>query len=108
MKRGDIYSVDLDPTKGHEQRGRRPVLVVSPERFNALTRCPIVLPITTGGDFARRVGFAVPISGIATTGVVRCDQPRALDLASRNGRRIDALPPEILSDVLARVVTLFE
>ena len=52
-KRGDIYLVTLDPTEGHEQRGRRPVLVVSPGAFNQLTRVPIVLPITTGGNFAR-------------------------------------------------------
>ena len=82
MKRGDIYLVSLDPTEGREQRGSRPVLIVSPEAFNEATRLPVVCPITNGGDFARRIGFAVPISGIRTTGVIRCDQPRVLDLAA--------------------------
>ncbi len=108
MNRGDIYMVSLDPTLGHEQRGQRPVLVISPTEFNKATKLPVVLPITSGGDFARRIGFAVPISGIKTTGVVRCDQPRVLDLAARHGRRIDALPKEILEEVLARTVTLFQ
>ncbi|KND59395.1 Programmed cell death toxin PemK [Candidatus Burkholderia verschuerenii] len=108
MKRGDIYMVDLEPTLGHEQRGHRPVLVVSSDQFNRLTQCPIILPITNGGDFARRVGFAVPISGIKTTGVVRCDQPRALDLNARNARKVETLPAAILDDVLATVATLFE
>ena len=108
MKRGDIYMVDLEPTQGHEQRGHRPVLVVSPEAFNPLTMCPVVLPITNGGGFARRVGFAVPISGIRTTGVVRCDQPRSLDLDARNGRKVDALPAAIMDEVLATVAALFE
>jgi mRNA interferase ChpB len=108
MNRGDIYLVDLEPTAGHEQRGHRPVLVVSPDAFNRLTQCPVILPITNGGDFARRVGFAVPISGIKTTGVVRCDQPRALDLSARNARKVDTLPAVILDDVLATVATLFE
>ena len=108
MNRGDIYLVDLEPTAGHEQRGHRPVLVVSPDAFNRLTQCPVILPITSGGDFARRVGFAVPISGIKTTGVVRCDQPRALDLSARNARKVDTLPAAILDDVLATVATLFE
>ncbi|MBS3025331.1 type II toxin-antitoxin system PemK/MazF family toxin [Acidiphilium multivorum] len=108
MNRGDIYLVDLEPTAGHEQRGHRPVLVVSPDAFNRLTQCPVILPITNGGDFARRVGFAVPISGIKTTGVVRCDQPRALDLSARNARKVDTLPAAILDDVLATVATLFE
>lgn len=108
MNRGDIYLVSLDPTEGHEQQGRRPVLIVSATAFNRATGNPVVLPITSGGAFARRVGFAVPISGIRTTGIVRCDQPRALDLRARAGRKIDTLPQEILDDVLARLITLFQ
>lgn len=108
MKRGDIYLVSLDPTEGREQRGHRPVLIVSPAEFNEATKLPVILPITHGGEFARRIGFAVPISGIATTGVVRCDQPRVLDVAARGGRKVDTLPQEILHEVMAKVVTLFE
>ena len=108
MNRGDIYQVSLDPTRGHEQQGHRPVLVVSPTEFNLATKLPVVLPITNGGAFARRLGFAVILSGTKTTGVVRCDQPRVLDLAVRNGRKIESLPDDLLDEVLARVVTLFE
>lgn len=108
MKRGDIYLVSLDPTEGREQRGSRPVLIVSPDAFNAATRLPVVCPITTGGDFARRIGFAVPLSGISTTGVIRCDQPGVLDLDARHGRKVDSLPDEIMQDVLARIATIFE
>jgi mRNA interferase ChpB len=108
MRRGEIYMVSLDPTQGHEQQGRRPVLIVSPDDFNAATRLPVVLPITSGGEFARRIGFAVPLTGIKTTGVVRCDQPRVLDLRARGGKKVDVLPPDILDEVLARVATIFE
>lgn len=108
MKRGDIYLVSLDPTEGREQRGSRPVLIVSPTKFNEATKLPVICPITNGGDFARRLGFAVPVIGIKTTGFVRCDQPRVLDLAIRNGRKVDTLPAPILDEVLARVITLFE
>jgi len=108
MRRGDIYLVSLDPTTGHEQSGSRPVLVVSPAEFNEATKLPVILPITTGGDFARRLGFAVPVTGIKTTGVVRCDQPRVLDLAARHARKVDSLPTLIMDEVLARVATLFE
>ncbi len=108
MKRGDIYMVSLNPTAGREQQGHRPVLIVSHTEFNAATKLPVVLPITNGGAFAKRIGFAVEISGIKTTGIVRCDQPRVLDIAERGGRKVDALPPELLDDVLARVATLFE
>ena len=108
MKRGDIYLVSLDPTEGHEQRGYRPVVIVSPTEFNEATKLPVVLPITSGGAFARRIGFAVPITGIKTTGIVRCDQPRVLDLNARNGRKGDTLPQAILDEVLAKAITLFE
>ena len=107
MKRGDIYLVSLDPTEGREQRGSRPVLLVSPTEFNEATKLPVVLPITNGGDFVRRLGFAVPLTGIKTTGVVRCDQPRVVDLAARQGRKVDALPDALLDEVLAKVGTLF-
>jgi mRNA interferase ChpB len=108
VKRGDIYMVSLNPTQGREQHGHRPVLIVSPTEFNAATKLPVVLPITNGGDFARRIGFAVEISGIKTTGLVRCDQPRVLDVAERRGRKVDTLPEVLMDDVLAKVATLFE
>jgi mRNA-degrading endonuclease toxin of MazEF toxin-antitoxin module len=107
VKRGDIYLVSLDPTQGHEQQGTRPVLLVSPDRFNALTRVPIVVPITSGGSFARNAGFTVPLTGTRTSGVVRCDQPRPLDLAARHGRKLESVPQNVLDDVLARLITLF-
>lgn len=108
MRRGDIYLVALDPVQGREHQGRRPVAIVSPDAFNAATGAPVVLPITTGGVFARRLGFAVEITGVQTTGVVRCDQPRTVDLRARQARKVGALPAELLDEVMARVATIFE
>ena len=108
MKRGEIWLVSLDPTLGHEQKGRRPVLIVSPESFNRVTRVPVVVPITSGGSFARTAGFAVPLTGNKTTGVVRCDQPRALDLAARGGSKLESVPDAVMDEVLARLAPIFE
>jgi mRNA interferase ChpB len=108
LRRGDIYMVALDPTIGREQQGHRPVLIISANAFNDATNLPVVLPITNGGDFARRIGFGVALSGIKTTGLVRCDQPRVLDIAARGGRHVDVLPAELLDEVMAKVVTIFE
>src|SRR5262249_30725767 len=110
MERGDVYLVSLDPTAGHEQQGKRPVLVISPSNFNRMTGVPVVLPITTSGGFARMAGFAVTLmgAGTQTTGVVRCDQPRALDLRARAGKKIESVPDEIVDEVLSRVAPLFE
>jgi mRNA interferase ChpB len=108
VKRGDVYMVDLEPTHGREQRGHRPVVIVSPDDFNQATNLPVVAPITNGGEFARRIGFAVRLTGTMTTGVVRCDQPRVLDLAARNGQKIESLPAAIMDEVLARIATIFD
>ena len=110
MERGDIYLVSLDPTSGHEQRGTRPVLVISPGAFNRLTKTPVVLPITSGGGFARTAGFAVSLTGAGTrtTGVVRCDQPRVLDLGARHARKLESVSSVIVDEVLARLSTILE
>jgi mRNA-degrading endonuclease toxin of MazEF toxin-antitoxin module len=110
MRRGEVWVVGLDPAEGHEQKGRRPVLVISPDAFNQVTKVPVVLPITSGGNFARTAGFAVSLTGAGTktTGVVRCDQPRALDLGARHGRRLEKVPDAIMDEVLAKVATILE
>lgn len=110
MDRGDIYIVQLDPTQGSEQQGTRPVLVVSRSAFNRLTGVPVVLPITQGGNFARTAGFAVSLmgAGTRTVGVVRCDQPRALDMRARKGCKIETIPESIMEEVLAKLATILE
>jgi mRNA interferase ChpB len=99
MRRGDIYSVELDPAVGHEQRGRRPVLIVSPDDYNK-DFLPLVCPITTGGSYVRDKGFAVPVSGGKTTGVALCNQARTLDIRARRGRRIEAAEASVVQQAL--------
>jgi mRNA interferase ChpB len=111
MQRGEIYIVSLDPASGHEQRGDRRVLIVTEANFNKATGAPVVLPITTGGTFARTQGFAVRLSGLSLTtdGIVRCDQPRVLDLAARGARKLnERVPAAVMDDILARLGTLFD
>ena len=89
---------------------RAAVLIVSPEAFNQMTKVPVVLPVTSGGNFARTAGFAVALAGVGTktTGVVRCDQPRALDLRARGAKKLENVPSEIMDEVLARLASIFE
>lgn len=109
MDRGDIYLVDIDPTVGNEQRGRRPVLVVSRASFNRIG-VALVCPITQGGNFARLAGWTVPLAagGTATQGVVLCHQARTMDLKARKARRIESAPDAIVDEVLARLQTLLD
>lgn len=108
MRRGDIYLVSLNPTRGHEQQGMRPVLIVSPDAFNIAMGTPLVAPISNGGGFARSRGFTVSLAdaGATTTGVVLCSQVRTLDIEARQGRRLESIPREVMDDVLAKLATL--
>ncbi|MCF8581796.1 type II toxin-antitoxin system PemK/MazF family toxin [Enterobacter ludwigii] len=105
MDRGEIWLVSLDPIAGHEQSGKRPVLIVSKASFNKLTRLPVVVPVTSGGKFARTAGFTVSLEGAGTKtmGVIRCDQPRTIDMAARNGMRLERIPDAVVNEVLARL-----
>jgi mRNA interferase ChpB len=109
MKRGDIFLVSLDPTSGHEQKGIRPVLVVTSDAYNRYTNAPMVAPITTGGQFARVAGLTVALhgKGMKTSGVVRCDQLRTIDLTSRGARWLERAPDFVVEEVLNKLLSLF-
>jgi mRNA interferase ChpB len=47
-------------------------------------------------------------AGTQTTGVIRCDQPRALDLGARHARKLECAPPEIVDEALAKLAAIFE
>lgn len=109
MDRGDIYHVDLDPTKGKEQQGARYVLIVSPRDFNR-GGTSLVCPITQGGNYARNQGFAVSLSGAGTNaqGVILCNQPRIIDIAARGGQFAEKVPEYIVDEVIAKLQTLLD
>lgn len=108
-RRGDIIRLDFDPSAGHEQQGTRPALVLSPEAFNRFGMA-LACPVTRGGAFARGQAWAVALSGagLATDGVVLCNQVRTVDWKVRRAKLIEVVPPELIADVLARVATLIE
>lgn len=110
IDRGDIIELTLDPTAGREQRGRRRVLVLSPRDFNRAVGVAFVAPITQGGEFARDMGFTVPLSGtgLDSQGVVLCHQTASRDVNARDPRKIERAPDYIVNDVLARVRAVFE
>jgi mRNA interferase ChpB len=110
LKRGDILFASLEPAVGREQRGLRPVFVLTSERFNRITGTAIIAAITNGGQFARRNGLTVdlPFVGTKTTGTVRCEQIRTLDLTSRNARFVESASEATTIEVLERVRTLID
>jgi mRNA interferase ChpB len=108
-QRGEIWRIDLNPVKGHEQAGIqqagvRPVFILSP----ADATLAIVLPISQGLTLARSQGFAATLasSGMVTQGIVICNQPRTVALRERSGRRVERAPEFVVADVLARIAPL--
>jgi len=98
--RGDIYWANLDPVKGHEQAGRRPVLVISHDVFNERSGTVIALAIT---GQPQRAGFplTLEIEGVdlPKRSWVKISQIRTLSLL-RLEERIAHLPPEFLNRVV--------
>ena len=86
------------------------VLIVSSDEFNAKMGLPVIVPISVGGNFSRVSGFAVSLitAGTSTTGVIRCDQPRVLDLNARRAQYVEDVPDFIMDEVLATIAPIFE
>lgn len=105
-KQGDIIYLDFNPQAGHEQMGRRPALVVSNQSYNRFTRAAIVCPITNTN---RSVPLHVPLDvRTRTTGVILCDQVKALDIVRREAEFVEAAPADIVQMVLEIVTAFFE
>ena len=109
-ERGDIVEIELDPSLGREQKGRRRVLIVSPLAFNRMAGIALVAPITQGGEWARDRDFAISLSGtgLDSQGVVLWYQLTSKDLSVRAPRFIEKAPSYLVDDVLARARTLLE
>ena len=104
--RGDLVWLDFDPQSGREQAKTRPALVLSPARYNRLSGLALVCPVTSrskGNPFEVELPEA-----LETRGVVLSDQVRSLDWKTRNARRIEPIPPEVLDAVIERVAALLE
>lgn len=108
--RGDILALSLDPTKGHEIRGTRPVLVLSADAFNRASGLLLVAPITQGGTASRETGFSVTLmgSGTKTQGIVLCDQTRTVDARARTFKRIERAPDTVVNEALDAVRAILE
>lgn len=103
-RRGEIWHLDLEPTRGREQGGQRYVFIVSPAAFNR-SGLALVCPVTQGGNSERFAGFAEPLSGtgLETQGVVQCSQMRTLDWRARQARHRETAPAFVTEQVLARI-----
>ena len=101
-ERGDVVWVSLGSTFGHEQKGRRPALVISPKNYNRLVGLSLICPLTSVIK-----GYPYEVS-IGTRGVVLSDQIRSVAWKDRQVRYITSLPSNILAEVFNKIKTLLD
>ena len=98
-KQGDIIAITFDPQSGHEQKGRRPALVISKDLFNKSTGLAIVCPVT---NTERGFPFHVPIpKDSKLTGFIMVEQVKSVDFRARRVKRIERGNDDLLSEVLS-------
>jgi len=97
--RGDIIWLEFDSQKGHEQKGRRPGIVLSKKEYNQKSNLAIICPITSK---IKDYPFEVRINSIIQ-GVILSDQIRSLDWKSRNAAFIEKTSEEILKEILENI-----
>ncbi len=103
IRRGDVFLVQLDPTRGGEIRKPRPCVVVSPDDLNAHVRTVIVAPMTTGGH---PYPFRVACKFGGKDGFVVVDQLRAVDV-ERFTKRLGRIGPATLTRSLEVLQAMF-
>jgi mRNA interferase MazF len=101
---GDVVWITLNPQTGHEQAGRRPAVVLTPETYNDKVGLAIFCPVTSQ---IKGYPFEVLIpEGLPLTGAILSDQVKSLDWRARNAELICTLPDETISEVLQKLGTL--
>jgi mRNA interferase MazF len=101
---GDLVWLAFDPQAGHEQRGRRPALILSPRTYNTKTRLALACPVTS---HVKGYPFEVLLpSGSAIRGAVLADHVKNLDWDARRVRFEARAPAEVLTDVRERLRAL--
>jgi mRNA interferase MazF len=102
--RGDIVFLNFDPTKGHEQRGHRPALVLSPISYNRKTSLALFMPITN-----KQKGYPFEVvlpAELKTQGVVLADQIKCLDWKDRSIEFVEVAPESLIEAVQAKIEPL--
>jgi len=103
---GDIILVDFNPQVGHEQKGKRPALVVSNHTFNNFTKVAMLCPITnTNRSFPLHVNLD---NRTKTSGVIMCEQVKSLDFLARDGIFCEKAPKDIVEEVVDIIVGFTE
>jgi mRNA interferase MazF len=101
---GDIVWITFNPQAGHEQAGRRPALVLSPESYNRKVSLAILCPIT--GQIKGYLFEVLIPDGLEIGGVILSDQVKNLDWKARQAKFICKMPQLEMDEVLQKLYTI--
>ena len=105
-RQGDVIYMNFDPRIGHEQRGRRPGLIISNEEYHKRTSMAMVCPITsTISGFPMHVALD---DRTTTRGEIMCEQVKSLDLIARRAEYEEYIPDDILDEVIDLICSFIE
>ncbi len=102
-EQGDLVWLDFDPQQGHEQRGRRPALVVSRKAYNAKVGLALFCPVTSR---VKGYPFEVAVNEGPISGVVLSDQVKSLDWKARRIEFIGRIGTDSLAEITSRLLLL--
>jgi mRNA interferase MazF len=106
VRQGDIIFVDFDPTKGREQAGYRPAVVISRTAYNQKRDLAVICPITSS---VKPLRFRVLLDErTQTQGDVICEQMRTIDLLARKCKVAERIPRDLLQKVLEAVAVILD
>lgn len=103
--RGDIVYLSFGPTRGREQHGRRPALVLTPRRYNERVGLLVVCPITSQ---IKGYPFEVPLVLQGAENAILCDHVRSVDWRTRESSYIERAPSVVLERVYDKIVALLK
>ena len=103
VSRGDIWLINLDPTKGSKIKKTRPCIIVSPQEMHDFLRTVIIAPMTTKG---RQAPYRLPITHDGKKGLVLLDQIRTID-KSRLVKRLGSVNNKLLGASLSVLQAAF-
>ncbi|OLE55936.1 MAG: mRNA-degrading endonuclease [Acidobacteria bacterium 13_1_20CM_3_53_8] len=100
-EKGDFITLSFDPQSGHEQKGRRPALVISNFLFNRATGLAIACPVT---NTSRNIPFHLPVPASSSlTGFVMVEQVKSVDYNTRKAKFVEKAPLQFVEDIIAMV-----
>ena len=100
-EKGDFITLSFDPQAGHEQKGRRPALIISNHLFNQATGLAIACPIT---NTDRKIPFHLPVPDTSSlTGFLMVEQVKSIDYRARQAKFVEKASSEFVEDVIALI-----